>query len=214
MRSLALNIALIAAFCSVSILSTHSTAAAPQELKVVRITPQGEDVSATMVVVEFNRPVVPVGKMDRTAEEVGVTLTPAVNCQWRWLNTSSLACQLNDKDLLHPATKYTIHIEPKITALDGAHIAAPIDHTFITERPNILYKDFGKWKGPSFPSIRVVFNQPVSKSSVEKALTFKNTQDSTNFAVTASPDENDRDVPDIIPVPGEKIGRASCRERV
>lgn len=87
----------------------------PKELRIVRITPTGEDVaSVRQIVLEFNRPVVPVGDMARTAEEVGISIEPKVDCQWRWLNTTSLSCNLAEKESLKHATAYKLRIEPVI----------------------------------------------------------------------------------------------------
>src|SRR5262249_35709834 len=61
-------------------------------LEIIRITPGGDDVSAgKQIVIQFNRPVVPVGRMERSAAEIPVIATPALNCEWRWINNSALA---------------------------------------------------------------------------------------------------------------------------
>ena len=71
----------------------------PGELKITRITPSGMDVPAgRQIVFEFNRPVVPLGRMERNSSEIPITIEPALSCQWRWLNASNLACQLDEKN--------------------------------------------------------------------------------------------------------------------
>ena len=68
-------------------------------LELLRITPKGDDVPAgRQLVFQFNRPVVPVGRMERRAEEIPIAISPALQCEWRWLNTSALACQLGEKE--------------------------------------------------------------------------------------------------------------------
>ena len=67
-------------------------------IKVIGITPAGVDVPASReIVIHFNRPIVPVGRMERSPAEVPVKIDPPLACDWRWLNTSSLACQLSEK---------------------------------------------------------------------------------------------------------------------
>ena len=80
--------------------------AGPPGLKVVRITPAGTDVPpARQIVFEFNRAVVPVGRMERDAAEVPITISPETDCRWRWLDTRVLACELNESAALKPATR-------------------------------------------------------------------------------------------------------------
>ncbi len=140
-------------------------------LQIQRVTPDGKDVPAgRQLVFQFNRPVVPVGRMERSAAEVNVTIMPALNCQWRWLDTSALACQLDEASAMKPATRYRVLMQPGIRAEDGATLAAPFSSTFITERPVVTDVDFKTWKHPGMPVLRVSFNQPISRASVEKSL--------------------------------------------
>lgn len=62
-------------------------------LSITGITPSGTNVpAARQIVIQFNRAVVPIGRMERTAAEIPIEITPALKCQWRWLDTSALAC--------------------------------------------------------------------------------------------------------------------------
>ena len=85
----------------------------PPGLNVVRIIPSGTDVPpGRQIVFEFDRAVVPRGRMEREAAEVPVTISPELNCRWRWLNTSALACELDETAALTPATRYDIVVNP------------------------------------------------------------------------------------------------------
>ncbi|MCH8208768.1 MAG: hypothetical protein IIA62_06945 [Nitrospinae bacterium] len=98
-----------------------------QPLEILRITPAGEDVSpGRQIVIKFNRPVVPLGRMQRSREEIPIRVTPSLNCEWRWLNASALACQLGEKDALRSSTRYRIAVEPGIQAEDGATMAKTV----------------------------------------------------------------------------------------
>lgn len=179
-------------------------ATALKNLEIIRVTPDGEDVPAgKQIVIQFNRPVVPIGKMERESSEIPIITTPAIPCEWRWINTSALACNLPDKEPLKEATHYTLEIKPGIKAEDGATIPDTYHHSFITQRPDIRYKEFRLWKSPGYPIMRLVFNQPVDKESVASHVFLNVGDDNKRVALKVKPDPTDRDQPQFIPVPGE-----------
>lgn len=144
-----------------------------EPLKLLRITPSGEDVpTERQVVFHFNRPVVPVGKMERDASGIPISIDPPLNCEWRWLNTSALACQLDEKSALIPSTKYTVTIKPGIKTEDGSTLENTVVHRFVTRRPKVDAYWFRTWKSPGTPYIQVRFNQAVERESVPEKLFF------------------------------------------
>ena len=147
--------------------------AADGSLAVMRITPSGEDVPASrQLVIEFDRAVVPLGRMERTSDETPITITPHVDCEWRWISDRALACQLGENEALRPSTHYTVDIKTGLKALDGTMLAAPVKHDFITTRVAVDRSEFSDWTGPGMPSLLVTFNQPVRRDSVVKSLSF------------------------------------------
>ena len=75
--------------------------AADGSLAVTRITPSGDDVPALrQLVIEFDRAVVPLGRMERTGDEIPITIAPHMDCEWRWISDRALACQLGENDAL------------------------------------------------------------------------------------------------------------------
>src|SRR5437773_12345351 len=89
-------------------------------LKLLRVTPAGEDVPlSAQIVFEFNRPVVPLGRMERLPEEVPMAIMPPLACAWHWLNTTTLACELGEHSPMARATRYTVIVQPGIQAEDG-----------------------------------------------------------------------------------------------
>ncbi len=170
----------------------------PKELRIVRITPTGEDVaSVRQIVLEFNRPVVPVGDMARTAEEIGISIEPKVDCQWRWLNTTSLSCNLAEKESLKHATAYKLRIEPVIKAEDGATIAAAQEHSFTTQRPRADEAYIRTWKTPGTPQFWVRFNQPVTQDSVAAHIYIAGPDDSRMAVNVEDDDQDDRPPVDV-----------------
>ena len=55
-----------------------------------------------------------------TSYSIHYTKLYELDCEWRWLDTSNLACQLGDKAAMHPATRYMVTVRPGITTEDGA----------------------------------------------------------------------------------------------
>jgi alpha-2-macroglobulin len=164
-------------------------------LKIRRMTPTGLDVpTGQQIVITFNQPVVPLGRMERDATEIPITITPALQCQWRWLNSTNLACQLDDENALKPATRYEVYVAPGIMTESKQTLNAPFHATFITERPTISYTSFQTWQAPGMPKIWVNFNQTVTPESVAQHLYFqKPNKERVPVRVELPP--NDKDEP-------------------
>lgn len=167
-----------------------------ETLNVLRMTPEGDDVAATrQMVFQFDRPVVPLGRMEREKSEIPITITPSLNCEWRWLNTSALACQLRHEDAMQLATEYKVVMRPGIRSEAGATIEKQKQFSFITARPKVTYSRFTHWLSPGTPLIQVTFNQAVTKDSVEDALYFWDAQNNKQISLIAYPDNLTRRQP-------------------
>ena len=143
-------------------------------LQVRRITPAGSDVPAgRQLVVEFDRPMVPLGVMERDAAELPVTIAPPLACQWRWLGPESLACNLDEKDALRPATQYRVTVAPGLAALDGATLGGPVSHEFATVRPRIGETWFKTWLSPRLPQTVLRTTLAVSQESLAAHLFYQ-----------------------------------------
>lgn len=189
------NIDTFAAFDSASVNSST------EPLKLLRVTPSGVDVPpGRQIVFTFNRPVVPVGRMERDPSEIPVTIKPALDCEWRWLNTSSLACQLDEKSAMKPSTSYSITMRPGIKAEDGSVLQETFTDTFITQRPKVTSSWFKTWKSPGTPVINVNFDQYVTESSLREHLYFR-TRGGERWASKVEED------PDYKKIKGYKKGR-------
>src|SRR3569833_1301918 len=90
-------------------------------LQVQRVIPEGKQVPfpGRQIVVTFDRPVKSLGELSVPTGQSPASVSPAVACQWHWLDPRSLACELNDKNALVPATRYTVTVAPGIKAQDG-----------------------------------------------------------------------------------------------
>jgi uncharacterized protein YfaS (alpha-2-macroglobulin family) len=145
-----------------------------QELKLTRVTPQGKDVPPpSQIIFEFDREMVPLGRMERGSGEIPITITPKLECEWRWIDTRSLACYLSEQHKASSATNYQIAIEADFTALDGAKLAGPIATGFATSRAKIQYYWLREWSSPGTPAISLTFTEPVDRESAEQRLFFE-----------------------------------------
>ncbi|MEE9320719.1 MAG: MG2 domain-containing protein [Granulosicoccus sp.] len=168
-----INITRLLAFTFL-LFSSGSVNAAPDELTVQRVTPQGNNVPAgQQITIEFNQPAVPLGEMRRDADELPVSIEPALNCQWRWMDTRTLACQLDAEDRLSQATSYSIAIAPGITTESGAGMKDTYQRTFTTERPDLTDAWFYTWLSPGTPVLFAEFTMPVSRKSVGEHVFFE-----------------------------------------
>ncbi|MDP9140427.1 MAG: hypothetical protein M3O62_06500, partial [Pseudomonadota bacterium] len=174
-------------------LLTAGAAQAADDLHITRIVPQGDDLRAQrQITISFDRAVVPLGRMERTADEVPVTVTPDPGCEWRWLDSQVLACNLANGNALKDATAYSIEVKPGLTALDGAVLRKGMTRAFMTERPRVLYAQVVAWRAPQQPELRVRFNQAVTAKSVAANLKL-------GKAIEVGPDLFDADTPFYTP---------------
>tara|TARA_R110000868_G_scaffold91999_4_gene254962 strand:+ start:15088 stop:21063 length:5976 start_codon:yes stop_codon:yes gene_type:complete len=166
--------------------------AAEGTLSVARITPSGMDAAAgQQMVIEFDRAVVPLGRMERTSAEIPVEITPALDCEWRWLSDRALACQLGEKAAMAASTHYRVIVNPGIVAADNTTLAEPLQHEFVTSRIALDRVEFSGWTGPGLPSLQMTFNQPVRRDSIARNIHFawtENGEGTRPVTVAAGPD--------------------------
>ena len=202
---------ILLALFNVVFAASLSVAAGPPPLHITRITPSGTDVPAgRQIVFQFDRPVVPMGRMARKASEIPITITPPLKCQWRWLNSGTLACQLDEKSALNPATRYTLIVNPGIKAEDGTTLEKPVRHSFITLRPGVRHVWFKTWTAPGMPVIRLTFNQPVFKDSVAQHIFIAakgKTAKLTGVVVAPDPDIKEKPLGDSLKGAGKEARR-------
>ena len=138
---------------------------------LIGVTPQGDDVEPpTQIVFQFSGPVVAVGRMERTPHEIAIGITPALPCQWRWLNTSALACNLNEKDLPKKATRYAITVPKVFDLTRGEVLDGEASASFTTSRPAVSGTWFKGWSSPGRPAINISTNQKLTSETLLQHL--------------------------------------------
>lgn len=169
-RELGVGLLFMTLFSVVPVAEVYASA---KSLQVLRMTPSGDNIeSDRQIVFQFNRPVVPIGEMARRSAEIPVTITPPLACEWRWLDTSALACQLVEGAAFTQATVYRVVMRPGIRAEDGATLAKNFEGRFSTPRPAVTQVWFNEWFAPGMPSLRLFTNQRVERDSLAKSLYF------------------------------------------
>ncbi len=176
-------------FATPTLAAFDSAIGANSPVGVLSITPNGDDVPAgQQIVVHFNIDMVPVGEMARPPEQLPITITPAVDCQWRWINRRSLACQLAPEAALKSATRYRITVGAEMAAESGKTLGREITQEFITERVRVNYAYFRNWTSPTTPEILLTFSLPVRGSDLAQFITLE--YDGKEVPVTVSEDPN------------------------
>ncbi|HEY1773003.1 MAG TPA: alpha-2-macroglobulin family protein [Gammaproteobacteria bacterium] len=210
-RSLALRAsasAALLALAGIASADVPSIATPTGAVQVLRITPSGQVESAQrQVVIQFDRPMIVLGAAPPRLDSVPVTITPALDCNWHWVNTSTLACELAEHGSkphtpgynrfgyqveqggFAPATAYIVKVQSGIKATDGNVLEKDVTEEFNTERPRAQYGYLREWSGPTEPVIQVTFNLPVTRSSVEAHLFFPTTAGRVPVSAMADPDD-------------------------
>ena len=170
LRVAARTICFVAGFFMIS----PAAVQAVETAAVVSTAPAGEFAEpARQIVIRFDKAIVPLGEMARDPGDVPISIEPAVNCQWRWIERSAIACQLSRDDHLELGTGYRIRVETGPLGPDGQRLAEPFESRFITRRPVVKWVNVGEWRGAGLPIFRVTFDQPVTRASAREHLFFE-----------------------------------------
>lgn len=153
------------------IYSTYSWAA----VDVLRITPSGEQVDySRQINITFNKEMAPLGAA--APQNLPISIVPKVDCQWRWVDSRNLSCDLNYNASFAKSTEYVIAVSDSLKSHTGEELRKKYTHTFKTERPQlrrVYLQKLDKWIGPLRPILELQFNQPVSKEAIKEKLTIE-----------------------------------------
>jgi alpha-2-macroglobulin len=142
--------------------------------KVAEIIPRGDiEEKPAQILIRYTEPVVALGKMTRDARELAVEITPEVNCDWRWIDRSTLACQISGLKPLETAVTYSVKVKKSADALDSMAFSEEFAQEFTLSRPEISYDYFDRYLSPLKPRFYVQSNVALTQGSVEKHLYFK-----------------------------------------
>ncbi len=149
---------------------------AHQKLEIIRVTPQGKSVAAhqAQLAVKFNQPMVATGQHGANTDVLDVVVTPNLACEWRWLDSSTVVCHLNDQEKLLKASQYEVKVNRAQSQVSDATLASPKVYHFTTNRPKVSRLTLMDWSNVGYPVIHLWFDQAVTRQSVIKSLSFSN----------------------------------------
>src|SRR5690606_38459940 len=206
MRRLLLLVLLVTLLLGGSLaIGQEATPEASGSLQVTDVlpTPDSTDIATDAVItVIFNRPVVPLTTIEESRQLPSpITIAPEVQGQGEWLNTSIYTFRPDTAFM--GGTKYSIVVDPDLTAIDGSTLAEPFFWSFTTTSPmvvGVIPEALSNDVALRQP-VQITFNMPVDRESVEAAFglrplvpdsvpvegEFEWADDSTGFSFT--PDE-------------------------
>lgn len=154
--------------------SPEALPGAGQNLAVVSARPQGEQHGEVRPSVTFSRPVRSLEQVEdaraKDAAKPFAKLEPAVEGEWRWLGSAT--AEFVPRGLVPFSSTFTVTVFKGLAALDGA--ALQEDYTFTFTTPRLELQDLSpargnRWLKPD-SVVTLLFNQPVAKADLEKAL--------------------------------------------
>lgn len=148
----------------------------------------GVDVESA-VVVSFNQPVVPLGA-DPAVLPPAFDLEPPVKGREEWLNTSTYI--FYPEPAMAGGTQYTLRLNPDLKTETGVGLegGAISEWKFSTSLPRVIsVEPASDQKLPLDPQIRLTFNQPMDRASVESYFRFSGPEGEVDGSFTWEADD-------------------------
>lgn len=144
-------------------------------LEVLRVSPSGETLGPVpTITVVFSAPMVPLSSIDEVAAiDVPASLSPEVPGRWRWLGTTTLAFEADERLPMSSHVTLTVHAD-RAASVTGQRLADDVVHTVSTAPPRV------RWVTPNSgvptvlaPVIVAAFDQPVDAEAVLPLLSIQ-----------------------------------------
>ena len=133
----------------------------------IKLKEVGED--DTRFLLDFPVAMVKESEVGETAALETVVLEPAVPVQCIWQSCSRL--QIHPDKRLRPATLYTFHLDPRLSALDGRSLPKAIRLTHATRGLAVVSTVVSHLKPLAPPAFVMTFTLPVEPEALQKAVT-------------------------------------------
>ena len=141
------------------------------DLRITEITPSGGNVPpGHQISIKFDKDVIAFGETVNDEILDSISIRPAIDCSWQWVNLYTLVCNLSEA--LNPATNYELTIASTFSSIQGESLPGRYVHEFTTVRPEVQYIHIASWQSPVEPTFLIIFNQPVILKSLEDNLEF------------------------------------------
>jgi uncharacterized protein YfaS (alpha-2-macroglobulin family) len=158
-------------------------------LRTTNILPKAgaEDVTVdAAIAASFNQPVVALGT-DPSSQTPAFTVQPSVNGRGEWINTSTYV--FYPEPSMAGGTEHTVTLNPALKTVTGVSLpdagGEGNSWSFTTSRPRVVsLEPASDGLLPIEPEIKLTFNQPMDKESVESNFIFSGTEGTVNGSFT------------------------------
>ena len=158
-------------------------------LRTTNILPKAgaEDVVVdAAIAVSFNQPVVALGA-DASSLPPAFSILPSVTGRGEWVNTSTYV--FYPEPAMAGGTAYTVSLNPELKTATGVGLPETggegTSWSFTTSRPRVVSLEPASDQLLAIePEIKLTFNQPMDKASVESNFVFSGTEGSVNGTFT------------------------------
>lgn len=148
----------------------------PDDLEVIRYSPQGEVQMAPLISITFNQPMVPLTSLDQLSKlEIPIQIVPAIKGNWRWIGTKTLTFEFDSQEIdrLPMATEFQVIVPKGMKSAAGKELKQDTIWTFSTPPPRII-KSYPS-SGPQSlePLIFIGFDQRINQTAVLEKIKLK-----------------------------------------
>jgi uncharacterized protein YfaS (alpha-2-macroglobulin family) len=170
--------------------------------------PNAEDVNVSAAVVaSFNQPVVALGE-DAADQPSAFSIQPSVRGNGEWINTSTYI--FYPEPGMTGGTEYTVSLNPELKTVTGVALSrdegaggGASTWKFTTSRPRVVQLEPSVEELlPLEPEIKLTFNQPMNRQSVESGFLFSGPEGTLNGEFLWSEDETE-----LTFIPEDTLGR-------
>lgn len=142
------------------------------KVELLRMTPSGDSVSQVkQLTFTFDSPMVPLGK--NNTKNLPISIRPKLKCFWRWIDQTTLACELEQGQQLKGATRYQVKVKKSFKSFKGKTLKKNYSFQFSTVRPKVTYlyqQNEREWASPGRPKFTFYTNVNVSEKSLQKKI--------------------------------------------
>ena len=141
------------------------------------------------IVASFNQPVVPLGA-DSSSLPVPLVIQPSIEGRGEWTNTSTYI--FYPEPAMLGGTEYTVSVNADLNTVSGVGLDGSVINAwkFVTATPRVVsISPLPDEFLPPNPEIKLTFNQPMDRQSVQLNFLFSGTEGSVNGTYAWSDDD-------------------------
>jgi hypothetical protein len=132
------------------------------------------------IAISFNQPVVALGA-DSSSLPDAFNIQPEVSGRGEWINTSTYI--FYPETSMQGGTEYTVSMDENLRSVAGVGLdrSVPNAWKFVTSRPRVVtLEPSSEGLLPLDPKIKLTFNQPMDRQSVESNFVFSGAEGAVN----------------------------------